>query len=538
MPNGTVNNPKVFVSIGKDGIVSIVAARAEMGTGAARTALPMIVADEMEADWARVRIVQSPGDEKAYGNQDTDGSRSVRHFIQPMRQCGAAARAMLEAAAAKKWSVAPSEVEARLHEVVHKPSGRKLGYGELAEAAAAEPVPAADKIKLKEASAFRYIGKGNVPHCRSRRHHDRQGHVRSGRDAAGHEVCGDSETAGGRRQGRLAGCERGPEGAGRGEDRADRANAGSGQVRAARRRCGGRQGHLVGAQRAGRAQDHLGRRTQQGLRLQGLPRPARSRGQEARQGRAQRGRRRQGAGLRCQGDHSRVLRAAHRACHHGAAGGSRADDGRQVGGVGAGAEPRPGARRHRQGRRRQARGDGGAHHASRWRLRAQVQVRLRHRGGPDLQGLGRRTGEGGVDARGRPPARLLPHRDGRALRGGRRCRQQGGRVAASQRGTDDPVDVRARSQAPLRHRAGPGLCRYPVQRAQHPPGERRGAEPRADRLVPVGQQRGARLVDPVLHCRDGASARPRSEGLPLGDDRAGADRRSEQVGHHQVVELR
>lgn len=162
MPNGTVNNPKVFVSIGKDGIVSIVAARAEMGTGAARTALPMIVADEMDADWARVRVVQSPGDEKIYGNQDTDGSRSVRHFIQPMRQCGAAARAMLEAAAAKKWGVAPSEVEARLHEVVHKPSGRKLGYGELAEAAAAEPVPAADKIKLKEASAFRYIGKGNV----------------------------------------------------------------------------------------------------------------------------------------------------------------------------------------------------------------------------------------------------------------------------------------------------------------------------------------------------------------------------------------
>src|SRR5262245_36102136 len=116
MPNGTVNNPKVFVSIGKDGIVSIVAARAEMGTGAARTALPMIVADELDADWARVRVVQSPGDEKTYGNQDTDGSRSVRHFIQPMRQCGAAARAMLESAAAKKWGVAPAEVEAQLHE--------------------------------------------------------------------------------------------------------------------------------------------------------------------------------------------------------------------------------------------------------------------------------------------------------------------------------------------------------------------------------------------------------------------------------------
>ena len=85
MPNGTVSNPKIFVSIAPDGVVSIVAARAEMGNGAARTALPMIIADELDADWTRVRVVQSPGDEKTYGNQDTDGSRSVRHFIQPMR---------------------------------------------------------------------------------------------------------------------------------------------------------------------------------------------------------------------------------------------------------------------------------------------------------------------------------------------------------------------------------------------------------------------------------------------------------------------
>src|SRR5215813_10774619 len=162
MPNGVVTNPKVFVSIGSDGIVSIVAARAEMGTGAARTALPMIVADELDADWARVRVVQSPGDEKTYGNQDTDGSRSVRHFIQPMRQCGATARKMLEQAAAKKWGVDVSEVETQVHEVVHKASGRKLGFGDLATDAAALPVPAEDKIKLKDASAFRYIGKGNV----------------------------------------------------------------------------------------------------------------------------------------------------------------------------------------------------------------------------------------------------------------------------------------------------------------------------------------------------------------------------------------
>jgi isoquinoline 1-oxidoreductase beta subunit len=163
MPNGVVNNPKVFVSIAGDGTVSIVAARAEMGNGAARTALPMMIADEMGADWARVRVVQSPGDERTYGNQDTDGSRSVRHWIQPMRQCGAAARLMLEQAAAAQWKVDPSEVEAQVHEVVHKPTGRKLGYGQLAAAAAGLPVPAADKIKLKEASAFRYIGKGNVP---------------------------------------------------------------------------------------------------------------------------------------------------------------------------------------------------------------------------------------------------------------------------------------------------------------------------------------------------------------------------------------
>ena len=162
MPNGVVSDPKVFVSIGNDGIVSIIAARAEMGTGAARTALPMMVADEMGADWARVRVVQSPGDEKTYGNQDTDGSRSVRHFIQPMRQCGAAARQMLEAAAAKKWGVDVGEVETQVHEVVHKASGRKLGFGELAADAAKESVPAIEGLKLKDPKDFRYLTKGQV----------------------------------------------------------------------------------------------------------------------------------------------------------------------------------------------------------------------------------------------------------------------------------------------------------------------------------------------------------------------------------------
>jgi isoquinoline 1-oxidoreductase beta subunit len=162
MPNGVVNNPKVFVSIGPDGTVSIIAARAEMGNGAARTALPMMLADELDADWARVRVVQSPGDERTYGNQDTDGSRSVRHWIQPMRHAGAAARLMLEQAAAAQWKVPVGEVQAQLHEVVHKGSNRKLGYGQLAAAAAGLPVPDAKAVKLKDPSAFRYIGKGTI----------------------------------------------------------------------------------------------------------------------------------------------------------------------------------------------------------------------------------------------------------------------------------------------------------------------------------------------------------------------------------------
>jgi isoquinoline 1-oxidoreductase subunit beta len=161
MPNGWVDDPLAFVSIGDDGTVTIVCHRAEMGQGV-RTGMPMIVADELEADWKRVRVAQAPGDEKKFGNQDTDGSRSTRHFFDPMRRCGAAARTMLEAAAAERWKVPVAEVEAKNHEVVHRPTGRKLGYGALAKSAAAQPVPARDKVRLKDPKNFRYIGKGQL----------------------------------------------------------------------------------------------------------------------------------------------------------------------------------------------------------------------------------------------------------------------------------------------------------------------------------------------------------------------------------------
>jgi isoquinoline 1-oxidoreductase beta subunit len=161
MPHGTVVDPRVFVSIAPDGIVTIIAHRSEMGTGV-RTSLPLIVAEEMEANWSRVRVQQADGDEVKYGNQDTDGSRSTRHYMVPMRQIGACARTMLESAAAKRWGVPATEVKAVNHEVVHSASGRKIGFGELAADAAKESVPSIEGLKLKDPKDFRYLGKGEV----------------------------------------------------------------------------------------------------------------------------------------------------------------------------------------------------------------------------------------------------------------------------------------------------------------------------------------------------------------------------------------
>ncbi|HKB62430.1 MAG TPA: xanthine dehydrogenase family protein molybdopterin-binding subunit [Burkholderiales bacterium] len=161
MPNGWVDSPLVFVAIAEDGTVTITCHRQEMGQGV-RTSLPMVVADELEADWHHVQIRQAPGDQARFGNQDTDGSRSMRHFFEPMRRCGASARTMLEQAAAARWGVPVAEVRALNHEVVHAPTQRKLGYGELAVAASRLPVPARETLILKTPAEFRYIGKGNV----------------------------------------------------------------------------------------------------------------------------------------------------------------------------------------------------------------------------------------------------------------------------------------------------------------------------------------------------------------------------------------
>ena len=160
MPNGWVDDPLVFVSIAEDGTVTIVAHRSEMGQGV-KTSLPMVVADEMSADWAKVKVVQAEGNEMRYGNQNTDGSRSMRHFFMPMRNVGAAARMMLEAAAAAIWSVPVSEVKAANHQVVHAASGQSLGYGELAQKAAEMDVPESQNLIYKTADEFNYIGKSD-----------------------------------------------------------------------------------------------------------------------------------------------------------------------------------------------------------------------------------------------------------------------------------------------------------------------------------------------------------------------------------------
>ncbi|HVN07147.1 MAG TPA: molybdopterin cofactor-binding domain-containing protein [Bryobacteraceae bacterium] len=149
--------PNVYLGIEPDGTVKIVAHRSEMGTGC-RTGLPMIVADELEADWARVKVIQALGDPK-YGSQDTDGSCSVRDFYDILRTAGATARTMLENAAAAKWGVPESECHGKNHFVAHDNGDRKLAYGELAGAAATAKVPDKSAVRYKTPDQFRYIGK-------------------------------------------------------------------------------------------------------------------------------------------------------------------------------------------------------------------------------------------------------------------------------------------------------------------------------------------------------------------------------------------
>ena len=153
--------PNAFVRIGEDGQIVLVMPYVEMGQGT-YTAIPMLVAEELEVSLGQVRLEHAPPDEKLYGNpllagvQATGGSTAIMAAWQPLRQAGAVARTLLIAAAAKRWNVAPEACRAQAGEVLHPATGRGLKYGALAADAARLPVP--KEVVLKDPKDFKIIG--------------------------------------------------------------------------------------------------------------------------------------------------------------------------------------------------------------------------------------------------------------------------------------------------------------------------------------------------------------------------------------------
>src|SRR5262249_3745001 len=152
-------SPDAFVHIRNDGKIVITVNRLEFGQGV-QTALPMILADEMDADWSQVIAELAPAadvyKDPLFGIQMVGGSGSIAHSFQQYRELGARTRAMLVSAAAEQWKVAPDQCRTEAS-VVHGPAGKSATYAELAQAAAKQPVPAT--VHLKDPSQFRWVGK-------------------------------------------------------------------------------------------------------------------------------------------------------------------------------------------------------------------------------------------------------------------------------------------------------------------------------------------------------------------------------------------
>ena len=154
LPAPATFKPNAWLEVHPDGTVSIWTGRSEMGQGV-KTAMPMIVAEELDVDWQTVRVVQADAN-PAYGDQMTVGSRSVQSSWEPLRKAGAAAREMLISAAALTWGVPPEACRAERGVVRHGASGRQLRYGQLTARAASLPVP--ENPPLKPPSEFRIVG--------------------------------------------------------------------------------------------------------------------------------------------------------------------------------------------------------------------------------------------------------------------------------------------------------------------------------------------------------------------------------------------
>jgi isoquinoline 1-oxidoreductase beta subunit len=147
--------PDAYLRVDPAGAVTVFLAKSEMGQGTF-TGMAVLVAEELEADWKRVRVVQADADVKRFGPMSTGGSRSVRQFFDPLRRTGATAREMLVSAAARQWGVDRATCRADQGFVIHGPTGRKLGYGALAAAASREAVP--PNPPLKDPKDWRLIG--------------------------------------------------------------------------------------------------------------------------------------------------------------------------------------------------------------------------------------------------------------------------------------------------------------------------------------------------------------------------------------------
>lgn len=149
--------PNAFIRIDADGTVTLTVSKSEMGQGA-RTALPMILAEELEVDFAAVRVEQALADQARYGNQHTAGSSTIRSMYVPLRQAGAMAREILILAAASTWNVDPQSYYADKGAVIHTGDNRQLTYGELVQTASALPLPRPNAVKLKDPKDFKIVG--------------------------------------------------------------------------------------------------------------------------------------------------------------------------------------------------------------------------------------------------------------------------------------------------------------------------------------------------------------------------------------------